>query len=202
MKLIASLTSPFARKVRVVLAEKGLPCELVVDVPWNTDTTVPQFNPLGKVPVLLTDDASTIFDSRVIVEYLEEVKPWPLLLPADAGARIAVKRWEALADGVSDAAATIFLERKRPAAQQSPEWIARQMDKIRLGLAAMNNDLGVQAYCVGGQFSLADIATGCTLGYLDLRFADLGWRHEFPALARLADVLAARPSFAATVPPV
>ncbi|MDP2226917.1 MAG: glutathione S-transferase [Moraxellaceae bacterium] len=201
MKLIASLTSPFARKVRVVLQEKGLACELVVDIPWNADTTVPQFNPLGKVPVLLCDDNTTLFDSRVIVEYLEEVKPWPMLVPAEAGARLAVKRWEALADGVADAAATVFLERKRPAAQQSTEWIERQLGKIRLGLRAMNDDLGTRAFCVGASFSLADIATGCTLGYLDLRFPELGWRNEFPGLARLADVLALRTAFADTVPP-
>jgi len=100
MKLVTSLTSPFARKVRIVLAEKNLPCEMVVDIPWDADTTVPQFNPLGKVPVLLRDDGSTLFDSRVIVEYLEQLKPWPMLIPVDAAHMIATKRWEALADGV------------------------------------------------------------------------------------------------------
>lgn len=200
MRLITSLTSPFARKVRIVLAEKNLPCEIVVDIPWNPDTTVPQFNPLGKVPVLMRDDGSTLFDSRVIVDYLEQLKPWPMLVPADAMQMIAVKRWEALADGVSDAAAAVFIERKRPEAQQSPEWIDRQLGKIRLGLRAMNDDLALNAYCVNATFSLADIAVGCALGYLDFRFPELGWRDEFPGLVRLADVLAQRASFAATVP--
>lgn len=200
MKLVTSLTSPFARKVRIVLAEKNIPCEMVVDIPWNSDTHVPQFNPLGKVPVLLRDDGSTLFDSRVIVEYLEQLKPWPMLIPADAAHMIAVKRWEALADGVSDAAAAIFIERKRPAAQQSQEWIDRQLGKVELGLKAMNDELGVNAYCVNGTFSLADIAVGCALGYLDFRFSELGWRERFPGLARLSDVLAQREAFAATVP--
>ena len=200
MKLVTSLTSPFARKVRIVLAEKNLPCELVVDIPWNADTTVPQFNPLGKVPVLLRDDGSTLFDSRVIVEYLEQIKPWPMLIPVDAEHLIMVKRWEALADGVCDAAATVFLERKRPPAQQSQDWIDRQLGKIELGLHTMNDELGVKAYCVNSTFSLADIAVGAALGYLDLRFAELAWRERFPGLLRLAAVLAQRPSFAATVP--
>ncbi len=200
MKLITSLTSPFARKVRIVLAEKNMACELVVDIPWNADTTVPQFNPLGKVPVLLRDDGSTLFDSRVIVEYLEQQKPWPMLIPVDEAQLIAVKRWEALADGVSDAATAVFIERKRPAAQQSQEWIDRQLGKIELGLRAMNDELGVRAYCVNGTYSLADIAVGCTLGYLDFRFSELRWRERFPALMRLAEVLAQREAFAATVP--
>jgi glutathione S-transferase len=108
MKLVTSLTSPFARKVRIVLAEKNIACEMVVDIPWNAGTTVPQFNPLGKVPVLLRDDGSTLFDSRVIVEYLEQQKPWPMLIPVDEAHMIAVKRWEALADGISDARRCYF----------------------------------------------------------------------------------------------
>ena len=200
MKLVTSLTSPFARKVRIVLAEKNIACEIVVDIPWSADTTVPQFNPLGKVPVLLRDDGSTLFDSRVIVEYLEQLKPWPMIIPVDEAQLIAVKRWEALADGISDAAATIFLERKRSSAQQSQEWIDRQLDKIERGLQAMNDDLGLHAYCVNGTYSLADIAVGSALGYLNFRFSDLQWRERFPALARLAEVLAQRASFAATVP--
>ena len=200
MKLVMSLTSPFARKVRIVLAEKNLSCEMVVDIPWSAGTAVPQFNPLGKVPVLLREDGSTLFDSRVIVEYLEQLKPWPMLIPVEAEHLIAAKRWEALADGVSDAAAAVFIERKRPEAQQSQDWMDRQLGKIERGLGAMNEELGLKAYCVNANFSLADIAVGAALGYLDFRFAELGWRERFPALLRLAEVLAQRPSFAATVP--
>ncbi len=199
MKLIASATSPFARKVRIVFAEKGLPCDFIVDVPWNADTEVPKFNPLGKVPVLLRDDGDTLYDSRVIVEYLEQVKPWPMLIPAEAEAMIAVKKWEALADGVSDAAAAIFIERKRPEAQQSADWILRQQAKIDNGLATMNTSLQ-GPYCIGQNFTLADIAVGSCLGYLDFRFAEIDWRGRHPALGALAEKLAARTSFVETLP--
>lgn len=200
MKLIASLTSPFARKVRIVAAEKFTEYELIVDVPWNADTRVPRYNPLGKVPVWVMEDGKTLYDSRVIVEYLDSVSPVNHLLPRDARPRIMVKRWEALADGVCDAAANIFLERKRSQEQQSPDWIKRQMDKVYAGLNAMSAELGNQNYCTGEFFSLADIAVGCALGYLEFRFPELDWRRAHPNLSELYDRLMQRPSFKDTVP--
>jgi len=200
MKLIASLTSPFARKVRIMLAEKNIPFELIEDIPWNANTEVPKFNPLGKIPVLVLSDGETLYDSRVIVEYLEDLKPWPLLIPTDSHQRILCKKWESLADGISDAAATIFIEKKRPKEQQSPDWIIRQQAKIDNGLAAMNT-LFIGPFCMGETFSLADIAVGSTLGYLDLRFADLNWREQYPALQNLAEKLMTRPSFKETIAP-
>lgn len=200
MKLIASLTSPFARKVRVVLQEKRIECTLTIDIPWNAASDVPNYNPLGKVPVLVLDDGSTLFDSRVIVEYLDHISPFATLIPANHRQATQVKRWEALADGISDAAATVFLERKRPAAQQSPEWIARQLGKIDAGLAVMAKDLGERPWCSGEAFTLADIAVGVCLGYLSFRFAEIGWREQYPNLGRLADKLAQRPAFADTLP--
>ncbi|QDQ27812.1 glutathione S-transferase [Chitinimonas arctica] len=199
MKLIASLTSPYARKVRIVLQEKRIECPLTVDIPWNVDTQVPTVNPLGKVPVLILDDGSTLFDSRVIVEYLDHISPVAKLIPNDHRQAVQVKRWEALADGISDAAATIFVERKRPSAQQSPEWIDRQMAKIERGLQTLSDDLGERAWCVES-YTLADIAVGSCLGYLDLRFAEIDWRVQYPNLAKLADKLAQRPAFAETMP--
>ncbi len=199
MKLIASKTSPFARKVRIVLAEKNIPCDFIVDVPWDPDTEVPKFNPLGKVPVLVREGGDTLYDSRVIVEYLEQVKPWPMLIPAEAEAMIEAKKWEALADGVADAAAAIFIERKRPAAQQSADWIARQRSKIDNGLAAMNT-AAEGPFCMGNNFTLADIAVGSCLGYLDFRFPEITWRDRHAALRVLDEKLAARPSFAQTLP--
>jgi glutathione S-transferase len=200
MKLIASPTSPFARKVRIVLAEKGIPFDFIVDIPWNADTEVPKFNPLGKVPVLVRDGGDTLYDSRVIVEFLEDHKPWPMLVPADAEDKIAVKKWEALADGISDAAAAIFLERKRPDTQQSPDWIARQYRKIENGLATLNTS-AQGPFFTGPAFTLADIAAGSCLGYLDLRFPELQWRQKFPALASLWKNLETRESFQQTTPP-
>jgi glutathione S-transferase len=201
MKLIASLTSPYARKVRIVLAEKKIECDLVEDSPWAPETTVPRYNPLGKVPVLVLDDGTTLFDSRVIVQYLDTVSPVSRLIPETGRQRIAVKRWEALADGICDAAAAIVLERKRPARQQSNEWIDRHQRKIDLGLKELSSDLGERAWCNGEGYSLADIAAGCALGYLDFRHPDIDWREPYPNLVKLTDKLAKRASFAETAPP-
>jgi glutathione S-transferase len=201
MKLIASLTSPYARKVRIALAEKKIECDLVEESPWTPATSVPGYNPLGKVPVLVLDDGTTLFDSRVIVEYLDTVSPVSRLIPEPSRQRIVVRRWEALADGICDAAATIVLERKRPAKQQSREWLDRQRGKIDLSLKELAEGLGERAWCNGEAYSLADIATGCALAYLDLRHADIDWRGSYPNLVKLAEKLAKRPSFADTVPP-
>jgi glutathione S-transferase len=200
MKLIGSLTSPFVRKTRVVLAEKKIDYEFVLESPWVEGNTVSDFNPLGKIPVLVLDDESTLFDSRVIVEYLDNMTPNNKLLPASGRERIAVKRWEALADGVTDAAVALFLEAKRPKKQQSPEWIARQRGKVDLGLKAMAKEIGEGSWCFGNAMTLADIAVGSTLGYLAFRFADIDWREEHANLARLYDKLLQRPSFVDTVP--
>lgn len=204
MKLIGSLTSPFMRKVRIVAAEKFIDYEMVVDVPWEEDTQVPAFNPLGKVPVWVLEDGKTLFDSRVIVEYLDSVSPAGHVMPRDARPRIAVKRWEALADGVCDAAALVFLEKKRPSSQQSPEWIRRQMAKVHGGLKAMSEELaqhkGTHGWCTGEVFTLADIAVGCALGYLTFRFPELDWRRAHPNLSELYDRLMQRPTFKDTVP--
>ena len=200
MKLIASLTSPFARKARIVAAEKHIEYQLVVDTPWSEDTRVPEFNPLGKVPVWVLEDGKTLFDSRVIVEYLDSVSPVGHLLPKEPRPRIAVKRWEALADGIADAAALVYVERMRPEAQQSREWIQRQLGKVATGLKAMSDELGQQAYCTGDTFNLADIALGCTLGYLEFRFPEIDWRRAHPNLSELYDRLMQRQAFKETVP--
>jgi glutathione S-transferase len=201
MKLVASLTSPYARKVRIVLAEKKIEFDLVEEAPWSENTSVPQYNPLGKVPVLVLDDGTTLFDSRVIVQYLDTVSPVSRLIPETGRQRIAVKRWEALADGLCDAASAIVIERRRPAKQQSAEWIARQRGKVDLALAELASDLGERAWCNGEGYSLADIATGCALAYLDFRHPDIDWREPYPNLAKLAEKLAKRASFSETVPP-
>ncbi|HOL64910.1 MAG TPA: glutathione S-transferase [Accumulibacter sp.] len=200
MKLIGSLTSPYVRKVRLVLAEKKIEHVFEIDSPWLPENQVGNVNPLGKIPILLLDDTSALFDSRVIVEYLDNVAPNNKLLPATNRERIEVKRWEALADGVCDAAALVFLERKRPVEQQSSDWIARQEEKITRGLAFMAEELGNNAWCAGGNLSLADLATGCALGYLVFRFPQIEWQPLYANLARLYDKLMTRSSFSETIP--
>jgi glutathione S-transferase len=201
LKLIASRTSPYARKVRIALAEKKIEYQMVEQSAWAAGNPVHAYNPLGKLPVLILDDGTHLYDSRVIVEYIDLVSPVSRLIPEPARQRIAVKKWEALADGVCDAAAAIVMERRRPAQLQSDEWIDRQRRKIGEGVAELARELGERAWCYGESSSLADIATGCALGYLDLRYPELDWRELYPNLARLADKLGKRPSFADTVPP-
>ncbi|HUO44561.1 MAG TPA: glutathione S-transferase [Burkholderiales bacterium] len=201
MKLIGTPTSPYTRKVRIVLAEKRIDYDFAVDNPHTAETHVAEYNPLGKVPVLVLDDATTLFDSRVIVEYLDNASPVSRLIPEDTRRRIQVRRWEALADGCTDAAVAAVYEQRRPADRQSADVIARQQGKVGHALKAMAEDLGDKAWCGGEQYTLADIAVGCTLGYLDLRLSNIGWRKLYPNLVRLADKLAQRPAFPDTAPP-
>lgn len=201
MKLIGSLTSPYVRKVRVVLAEKKLDYHLELENVWAADTTIQKLNPLGKVPCLIMEDGYAMQDSRVIVEYLDAVSPVCKLLPPNGRERADIKCWEALADGVLDAAVLVRLERTlRPQAQQSEEWIARQLKKVELGLQSMSERLGENSFCAANHYSLADVAVGCCLGWLSFRFPEIGWRDAHPNLARLYDKLAERPSFKDTVP--
>ena len=201
MKLIASLTSPYARKVRVALAEKKIEYDLIEESPWAAATTVPDYNPLGKVPVFVLDDGTTLFDSRVIVEYLDTVSPVSRLIPEPSRQRIVVRRWEALADGICDAAVALVLETKRAPRQQNKDWIERQRAKVDRGLKELATELSDKVWCNGEAYSLADIATGCALAYLDLRHAAIDWRGMYPNLVKLAVKLAKRPSFAETTPP-
>ena len=201
MKLIGTPTSPYTRKARVVLAEKRMDYDFVIDVPYDAATAVPEYNPLGKVPVLLLDDGNTIFDSRVIVEYLDNASPVTKLLPEDTRHRIQTRRWEALADGCTDAAVAIVMEKRRPAALQYEQWIARQQGKVERALLVMSEDLGNRTWCCGDFFNLSDVAVGCCLGFLDLRLPELDWRAVYPNLAKLAEKLAQRASFKDTVPP-
>ncbi len=200
MKLVGSLTSPYVRKTRIVLLEKRINYTFEVAVPWDADSPVAGYNPLGKVPVLIMEDGTPLYDSRVIVEYLDNISPVSRLIPESNRHRIMVKRWEVLADGISDAAATIFLERKRPSAQQSPEWIMRQQQKVTRGLEASAHELGTKKWCNGSAYTLADVALGCTLSYLTFRFPEVEWRTAFPNLADLADKLEKRASFVETAP--
>ena len=204
MKLIGSATSPYVRKVRIVMAEKKLDYQFILEDVWAANTTIQASNPLGKVPCLVMEGGEAVFDSRVIVEYLDTLSPVGKLIPTQGRERAEVKTWEALADGVVDAAILARLEATwsgRSAKQRSDAWIERQMGKIDATLKAMSTGLGDKAFCSGIHFSLSDVAVGCALGYLDLRFAQINWREMYPNLAKLQDKLMQRPSFAESVPP-
>jgi glutathione S-transferase len=202
MKLVTSLTSPYGRKVRVVLLEKKIPFQLQVENPWLPDSPIAEFNPLGKVPVLVLEDGVSVFDSRVIVEYLDHVSPVAHLIPTELKSRLMVRGVEALADGVTDAAVALFLERKRAPEQQSGDWMVLQEKALFRGLEALSEALGEKPWYLGNSMTLADVACGCTLGYLELRFPEIDWRTAHPNLAKHAEKLATRGSFKETVPVV
>ena len=198
-KLISATPSPYARKVRIALAEKGLPFELITEVPWDSTTRTPAHNPLEKLPVLILADGSSVYESSYILEYLELKYPQVPLLPQNIDDRLAARKIEVLCDGVCDAVVLTLFERMR-AGGGSPEWIARQRRKIEGGVAEMAKMVGSRPFAVGNQFGLGDIAVGTAVGYLSVRFQDLPWRTLYPDLAQLSDRLEARPSFKNSVP--
>ena len=203
MKLIGSLSSPYVRKVRVVMAEKKLDYQFELEDVWARDDILAT-NPLGKVPVLVLEGGEAVFDSRVIVDYLDTRSPVSRLIPESSRERTEVRTWEALADGMTDAAILARLENTwagRSAEQRSTAWVERQMRKIDASLAAMSKGLGDKPWCAGIHISLADIAAGCALGYLDFRFPQIAWRSQHLNLAKLTDKLFARQSFLDTKPP-
>ena len=200
-KLIISLTSPYARKVRIAALEKNIEFETIVDVPWNENTAVTQFNPLGKIPIWITEQGEPIYDSRVIVEYLETIAQ-PNLFPENISDRIKVKQIEALADGVMDASLCLFAERKkRPIELRHQWWIDRQFGKVHRGLTELANLLGEKKYFYGTNISVADIAVASALGYVGLRFSeDFSWTEKYPSLAKFYLGMLERNSVTATVP--
>ncbi len=201
MKLIGSNASPYVRKVRIVMAEKKLDYQYELEDVWSESTTIGESNPLGKVPCLIMEDGGAVFDSRVIVEYLDTLTPVGKLIPASGRERAEVKCWEALADGLLDAGILMRLEEtQRQPEERSAKWLTRQRTKIDAGMHAMSTGLGEGAWCNGSHYTLADIAVGCALGWIAFRFLDIAWHDEYPNLARLSDKLAERPSFRETVP--
>ena len=203
MKLIGSNTSPYVRKVRIVMAEKKLDYQFVEEDVWAATTVMAHSNPLGKVPCLVMEGGEAVFDSRVIVEYLDTLSPVGKLIPGQGRERAEVKTWEALADGLLDAAVLARLEGTwsgRSDAQRSQAWIDRQMGKIHATVKAMSVGLAEKSFCSGIHFSLSDVAVGCALGYLDLRFTQINWRENYANLAKLQEKLMLRPSFIETNP--
>jgi glutathione S-transferase len=200
MKLIGSYTSPFVRKISVILLEKGITFEFINEMPYNAVNGVAQYNPLGKVPALLTDSGECWYDSPIIVQYIELLDIAPAMVSRDPKAALRMRQLESLADGIMDAGLVSVREQARPAAQQSPEELVRQREKISRGLDAL------EAFAADGtlkadELNLATIATACAVGYLNFRHVSPGWCATRPHLVKLVETLFQRDSFARTEPP-
>ena len=203
MKLIGSDSSPYVRKVRIVMVEKKLDYQFVSEDVWAAGTTIGASNPLGKVPCLVLEGGEAVFDSRVIVEYLDTLSPVGKMIPPPGRERAEVKTWEALADGLLDAAILARLESTwagRTDGQRSQAWIDRQLGKVQACLKAISQGLGDKPFCSGIHLSLSDIAVGCALGYVEFRFPQIAWRFDYSNLAKLQDKLMQRQSFIDTQP--
>ena len=200
MKLISATPSPYARKVRIALAEKGLPFELVTEVPWHATTATPQYNPLEKLPVLILDDGTAVYESSYILQWLELKHPSPPLLPADADGILAARRLEVLCDGVCDAVVLALFENMRGEGRTSPPWLARQRRKIEGGMREIARLVGTRQWAVGDRFTLGDIAAATACGYVGLRFSELNWPALYPDLAAYSDGIEQRSSFRQTTP--
>ena len=203
MKLLASLASPYTRKVRVFLAEKKIECDLeLVDVAPIANA-VNAHNPLGKIPTLILDDGTPLYDSRVIVEFLDSASPISRLIPEETRNRVAVRRWEALADGILDAGILVRSEGLRDKKERSKAWIDKQVARMHRAMEQLAKDLGDKGFCHGERYSLADIAVGCCTGWLDFRKpGDVDWCARYVTLAQHYKKLMERPAFAETVPQV
>lgn len=199
-KLISATPSPYARKVRIQLAEKGIPFELITEVPWNSDTQTPLHNPLEKIPVLICADGTSVFESRYINEWIEYKHPAPALFPKDIDGILAVKRYEVIADGACDALLQMFWEIARDPDKQSKPWFDRQQRKVDGALRSFSGSIGSKEFCYGDTLTLADIAVGSLLRFLTVRWPNNPWREQYPGLAVYSDRLELRPSFSATVP--
>jgi glutathione S-transferase len=201
MKLLGSTGSPYARKARIALIEKKVNCEFVVDRPSEPGSQVPKYNPLSKVPVLVLDDGKGMIDSSVIVEYFDGIGSGPRLIPTEFAARIAVRQWEALGDGITDSIVALTHDsRYTPDCNAAADWYQKQLKKIEAGLAAAERDIGSNEFCHGDAFSLGDICVIMALGYMDRAFGGYDWRGKYPGLKRYAEKLGTRPSVAATAP--
>lgn len=197
MKLLITPTSPYARKARIVILEKQLPCELVTAIPWDNDPLVVHNHPLRKIPVLLLDDGGAVVDSRVICEYLDAQSAVSPLLPAEPAARVRTQTRLAVAEGAMDAFLTVIMSGRVAPDMATADWKKWLMDKVSGGLDYWEQYLASRSDTT---LDLADITAGCLLGMLDFRLADYDWRQSRPALAKQWEVWSQRPSFAETVP--
>ena len=200
MKLIIATPSPFARKVRVALREKKINFNEIIDVPWNTNTITITHNPLGKIPILLLKDKEPLFDSKVIIQYLDHYKPKPIFYPKNLGENVSARLIETVADGICDAIVLVFLENSRQESLRSLKWIKRQERKIFAGVNYLSNYLENREYFIGNYFNIADVCGISCLEYIDLRFSKFNWRSEYPNLTKYWKFHKERKSFQETKP--
>jgi glutathione S-transferase len=199
LRLISATPSPYARKVRIALAEKNIPFELITEVPWNHGAITKHHNPLAKLPVLILEDGSSVYDSRFILEYLEWTYLQTPLLSSEVPERLTAKKLEVLADGICDAVVLVFFERMRGEHARA-EWTARQVHKIEAGVGELARLVDWRRFAVADKFGLGDIAAGSVLGYLKVRFQEFDWQTLYPSLAEYSANLEQRPSFQQTIP--
>lgn len=199
LKVYGSPASPYVRKVRVLIKEKNIPCEFVAEDPWPADSKIPDKNPLGKVPVLQIGPDNYLFESVMVVHYLDylEGKPLP---PSDAPGYWQSQWWQALGNGMIDATIARILELRRPPEKQMPEKMQREEARIARAFATADRAYQGGKFLVGAKFSLADLVLGVACQYVDLRYPH-DWRGAHPRLKAWFDGIAARPSFMATLPP-
>ena len=201
MQLLGSFTSPFSRKVRICLIEKGIPCTLVLEDGWDVNTKLHEINPLGKIPCLLPLNGHPIFDSSVIANYVDGMSSANPLLPQLSLDKARVRTFEALADGLLDAAILARREKiSRPSVEQSEKWIERQISKVQASLQFLSHSIGDSEYCHLNTFTIADIAVACALDWLEFRLPEITWRTDYPNLDLYFSRLSLRPSFLSTDP--
>ncbi len=199
MRLYGSLTSPYVRKVRVLVKEKNLPVELVVEDPWHEQSRIPAMNPLGKVPALMLDDGEVLYDSALVIAWLD-FRFQCGIVPTEQKGYWDCMKWHTLANGILDAAVARVLEARRPQDKQLAPVMAREQARIERALDQIESRMTGGAYLVGPAFTLADIALGVALDYLDFRNA-VAWRTNRARLGRWHAGIAQRPAFVGTLPP-
>lgn len=200
MRLIGSNTSPYVRKARLVLLEKGIQHTYVIDPPSEPTSQVSRFNPLGRIPALILDDGNCVFDSTVIADYADTLNDTPILIPRnDVMARMRVKRWESLADGIIDSAIVVRNEQLRPQATQLAATLELHNSAVTRTLAYIAEQLGRREWCEGDSITLADLALTSALLYLDLRQPERDWRDAHPNLSAWLKRMSARSSVTATL---
>jgi glutathione S-transferase len=200
MKLYGSLTSPFVRKVRMVLLEKNLPHEMSVEGPADAAGNVARLNPLRAIPVLERDDGDVYFDSIAICEYLDSLNDTPRLYPANGEPRWQALRWHALGQGMMEATVARFVELRKPAEKQDAATVSKHEARIAAALAFANERVPASGFIQGSTIGISDIVMAAALGYIDLRYAH-DWRGTYPKLAGWFKPMSERPSYTETLAP-